>query len=56
MIGSALQLAVWCDERTGEAGTAIHIDEKIITDAKVDSLKIQPLARMGNSDYTKHNH
>jgi len=30
----------------------IHIDDEFITDGRVDWLKIQPLARMGYSDYT----
>ncbi len=30
----------------------IHIDDQVITDGKVDWVKIQPLARMGYSDYT----
>ena len=34
----------------------IHINDEFITDGKVDWLKIQPLARMGYSDYTYVNH
>ncbi|MDA2934948.1 flavin reductase family protein [Acidobacteria bacterium AH-259-D05] len=30
----------------------IHIDDRFITDGKVDWMKIQPLARMGYMDYT----
>ena len=31
---------------------AVHIDDAVITDGIVDTLKIAPLARMGGSDYT----